>query len=174
MPYIPFVYFLEWWFYFLLEERRGHLTWPKASWLFWFAYPWVWRIGFHEFYFWTVVIYKWVFIGRFSEKRDEKPLRRWLLERLVEAEAFEHCLKPWVSTELLCWRYRCLGCRIGRRVHADFFRCVEFDLVTVEDDVVFGSLVRLAPRADAHLNGKAERIVVRREANVLDLSLIHI
>ena len=112
-------------------------------------------LGFHEFYFWTVVIYKWVFIGRFSEKRDEKPLRRWLLERLVEAEAFEHCLKPWVSTELLCWRYRFLGCKIGRRVHADFFRCVEFDLVTVEDDVVFGSLVRLAPRADAHLNGKA-------------------
>ena len=76
LPYVPFVYFLEWWFYFLLQERRGHLQWPKASWLFWFAYPWVWRIGFHEFYFWTVVIYKWVFIGRFSEKRDEKPLRR--------------------------------------------------------------------------------------------------
>ena len=37
LPYIPFVYFLEWWFYFLLQERRGHLTWPKASWLFWFA-----------------------------------------------------------------------------------------------------------------------------------------
>ena len=71
LPYVPFVYFLEWWFYFLLQERRGHLTWPKASWLFWFAYPWVWRIGFHEFYVWTVVIYKWVFIGRFSEKRDE-------------------------------------------------------------------------------------------------------
>ena len=111
-------------------------------------------------------------IGRFSEKRDEKPLRRWLLERLVEAEAFEHCLKPWVSTELLCWRYRFLGCKIGRRVHADFFRCVEFDLVTVEDDVVFGSLVRLAPRADAHLNGVSERIVVRREANVLDHALV--
>ena len=172
LPYIPFVYFLEWWFYFLLHERRGHLQWPKASWLFWFAYPWVWRIGFHEFYFWTVVIYKWVFIGRFSERRDEKPLRRWLLERLVEAEAFEHCLKPWVSTELLCWRYRFLGCKIGRRVHADFFRCVEFDLVTVEDDVVFGSLVRLAPRADTHLNGSAERIVVRREANVLDHALV--
>ena len=30
-------------------------------------------------------------------------------------------LKPWVSTELLCWRYRFLGCKIGRRVHADFF-----------------------------------------------------
>ena len=99
-------------------------------------------------------------------------LSRWLLERLVEAEAFEHCLKPWVSTELLCWRYRFLGCRIGRRVHADFFRCVEFDLVTVEDDVVFGSLVRLAPRADAHLHGVSERIVVRREANVLDHALV--
>ena len=31
LPYIPFVFFLEWWFYFLLQERRGHLTWPKAS-----------------------------------------------------------------------------------------------------------------------------------------------
>ena len=49
---------------------------------------------------------------------------------------------------------------------------MEFDLVTVEDDVVFGSLVRLAPGADAHLHGKAERIVVRREANVLDHALV--
>ena len=49
---------------------------------------------------------------------------------------------------------------------------MEFDLVTVEDDVVFGSLVRLAPRADAHLNGVSERIIVRREANVLDHALV--
>ena len=88
--------------------------------------------------------------------------RRWLLERLVEAEAFEHCLKPGSRPNCCAGAtgslvVRSVACPRG------LFRCVEFDLVTVEDDVVFGSLVRLAPRADAHLNGKAERIVVRRE-----------
>jgi len=72
---------------------------------------------------------------------------------------------------VLCARYRLLGAKIGRRVHIDFFRCVEYDLVTVEDDVVFGSLVRIVPRDETLEDtdgGAARRVVVRREGNVLD------
>ena len=61
---------------------------PKAPWLFWVCYPWLWRVGFHELYFWTVVLFKKVVVGAFVEgHRDAtaKPLRRWLFERLVEA-----------------------------------------------------------------------------------------
>lgn len=56
------------------------------------------------------------------------------------------------------------------QVHIDFFKCVEYDLIEVEDDVVFGSLVRLAPRTPD--DAAASPIVIRREANVLDHSLV--
>ncbi|KAH8070924.1 hypothetical protein JL721_4842 [Aureococcus anophagefferens] len=178
LPYVPFVYVLEHVYIGLRSAVRGHPAVPKAPWLFWICYPWLWRVGFHECYFVVVVLFKRLVVGRFVEGTADatnKPLRRWLFERLVEAEAFEHCMRPWIACdcacEVLCARYRLLGAKIGRRVHIDFFRCVEYDLVTVEDDVVFGSLVRIVPRDETLEDtdgGAARRVVVRREGNVLD------
>ncbi|KAH8090038.1 hypothetical protein JL720_6335 [Aureococcus anophagefferens] len=112
----------------------------------------------------------------FRERRDAQLFWRSLL-----GVPLLYCLQalPYVpfvyvlehACEVLCARYRLLGAKIGRRVHIDFFRCVEYDLVTVEDDVVFGSLVRIVPRDETLEDtdgGAARRVVVRREGNVLD------
>ena len=46
-----------------------------------------------------------------------------------------------MNTELVAWKYRLLGARIGSRVNVDFFDSVEYDLLEVGDEVVFGSCV---------------------------------
>ena len=181
VPYAPFALLLEQLYYGLRSAVRGApASVPKAPWLFWLCYPWVWRLGFHELYFWAVVLFKRLVVGKFEEgvaDSTRKPFRRWVFERLVEADAFEHAMRPWLSTEVLCARYRALGATIGRRCHMDFFKCVEYDLVTVEDDVVFGSLVRIVPR-DPHGGAfdwgerDARRVVCRKECNVLDHCLL--
>ena len=61
-----------------------------------------------------------------------------------------------------------LGAKIGHRVNIDFFDCVEFDLIEVGDEVVFGSCVVLAPADDAD----ASIIKIDHGANVLDHSVL--
>mmetsp|Transcript_32445 Transcript_32445/g.109338 ORF Transcript_32445/g.109338 Transcript_32445/m.109338 type:complete len:92 (+) Transcript_32445:223-498(+) len=50
----------------------------------------------------------------------------------------------------------------------DFFDCVEYDLVFIEDEVVFGSCVALIP-ADEE---EDVRITLRQSSNVLDHTVL--
>ena len=57
-----------------------------------------------------------------------------------------------------------MGCTIGSHVNIDYFQILEFDLVTVGDEVVFGSNVILNPSDD--LDNRM--ITLQDECNVLD------
>ena len=85
-----------------------------------------------------------------------------------EIPLFLGATEPYVNTELLSWKYRLLGARIGSRVNVDFFDSVEYDLLDIGDEVVFGSCVVLAPSDDA------EDLPIRIDdgANVLDHSVL--
>ena len=48
-------------------------------------------------------------------------------------------MQLWVNTELLSCCYRLLGARVAFRVNMDVFAAVEYDLIEIERDVVFGS-----------------------------------
>jgi non-ribosomal peptide synthetase-like protein len=94
-----------------------------------------------------VVAAKWVLMGRY--RAGEKPLwspfvwRTELVTALHEnlADAFlvgMLCGTPWV-----CWFFRLVGARIGRRVFLDTTCLTEFDLIRVGDDACINAAATL-------------------------------
>jgi non-ribosomal peptide synthetase-like protein len=94
-----------------------------------------------------VVAAKWLLIGRYAPR--QRPLwstfvwRTELLTALHEnlADAFlvdMLCGTPWV-----CWFFRLLGARIGRRVFLDTTCLTEFDLICIGDDAVVNAAATL-------------------------------
>ena len=87
-----------------------------------------------------VLMAKWLLIGRY--KISEKPLwstfvwRSELLNALHEKLAGGYLLDMLMGTPLLCWFYRCMGMKVGKRVYLDSAEFTEFDLVTIGDDAV--------------------------------------
>jgi acetyltransferase-like isoleucine patch superfamily enzyme len=100
--------------------------------------PWV--------YFFTCLFIKWVVIGKFRpgprNRSDWNILRHWLMEQLLPGKDLGETT-PMVGThyEVVSQMYRWLGAKVGQRVYwpGSGLQIVEFDLLTVEDDVVFGS-----------------------------------
>ena len=90
-------------------------------------------------YFLLAVAVKHLIVGEFLEgPRSHSTwdnFRRWLLENIVGNALFKGAMEPWINTELLCQKYRMMGCTIGSKVNIDCFEVVEFDLVTVGDEV---------------------------------------
>ena len=137
------------------------------------AVVWVARVFQCETFFVLTVLAKKVFVGSFEPgPRDPADtadcFRRWLLDRLVHHPFFCGATEPYVNTELLSAKFRMLGAKIGSRVNIDFFDCVEFDLISVGDEVVFGSCVVLHPSDEE----EDAMIVVEEGANVLDHSTL--
>ncbi|KAI8065173.1 hypothetical protein BC940DRAFT_305002 [Gongronella butleri] len=97
-------------------------------------------------YLFVVIIFKRLFIGKFQagpRKRDQfSLLRYWLMERLLPGGDF-HGVTKRIGThyELVSMIYRALGANIGKRVYwpGSGLRIVEYDLLNIGDDVVFGS-----------------------------------
>lgn len=87
-----------------------------------------------------VVAAKWLLMGRYVA--SEKPLwstfvwRTELLTALHEHLANPFLVENLAGTPWLCWFFRLLGCKIGRRVCLETTQFTEFDLVTVGDDAV--------------------------------------
>lgn len=101
--------------------------------------PWIARLVLCDSYFLLAVAVKHLIVGEFLEgPRSHSTwdnFRRWLLENIVGNALFKGAMEPWINTELLCQKYRMMGCTIGSRVNIDCFEVVEFDLVTVGDEV---------------------------------------
>ncbi|CAE7722591.1 mycC [Symbiodinium sp. CCMP2592] len=159
---IPTIYALE-----MLWAVTG------GNWIFWLLSPLVYRHGFALTFFLLTVLQKRALVGRLlpgptpeegSWAWHKEAFRTWLHEQAVCARSFDDAMDPFVGTEVLSIMYRMLGSKIGRRVQMDTVYVAEHDCFTVEDDVVFGSVV------SAHCAGAAGRQEVKllRGANVLD------
>jgi acetyltransferase-like isoleucine patch superfamily enzyme len=95
----------------------------------------------------VVMLLKRVVIGRFEEgpwtHSPRKILRRWIMERLMPGERLQevgHLIGSHYS--FMTWTLRGLGAKVGERIYwpgSNFEGLVEYDLLHVEDDVVFGS-----------------------------------
>ncbi len=87
-----------------------------------------------------VLAAKWILMGRYKD--SEKPLwsafvwRSELLNALHEKLAGAYLLDMLMGTPFLCWFYRLMGMKIGKRVYLDSAEFTEFDLVSIGDDAV--------------------------------------
>ena len=86
---------------------------------------------------------KWVLMGRY--RAGEAPLwshfvwRTELATSMRENFADLFLLNMLAGTPLLCWFFRLCGAKIGRRVYLDTSEFLEYDLVTVGDDVALNA-----------------------------------
>jgi non-ribosomal peptide synthetase-like protein len=86
---------------------------------------------------------KWLIVWRY--RPQEKPLwstfvwRNELLNALHEHLAGPFLVGPLTGTPFICWYFRALGARIGRRVYMETADLSEFDLVRVDDEAVLNA-----------------------------------
>ena len=83
---------------------------------------------------------KWILVGRYHS--GEKPLwctfvwRNELINALHEHLADAWLLGMLTRTPFVCWYFRLLGAKIGRRVYMDTTDFSEFDLATIGDEAM--------------------------------------
>jgi non-ribosomal peptide synthetase-like protein len=86
---------------------------------------------------------KWLLVGRY--RPCEKPLwstfvwRNELLNALHEHLAEPFLIGALTGTPFICWYFRLLGARIGRRVYMETTDFSEFDLATIGDEVALNA-----------------------------------
>ena len=85
-----------------------------------------------------IVVLKWVLVGRYQS--CEKPLWNTFVWRneLVNA-AQEHLANNFIigvleGTPFICWYFRLLGAKIGKRVYLESTDITEFDLISLGDE----------------------------------------
>ncbi|EKX37087.1 hypothetical protein GUITHDRAFT_145316 [Guillardia theta CCMP2712] len=98
--------------------------------------------------FFLVLLVKWTVIGRFTEEDDRDAseysiFRHWLMRELLPGERLQ-TLGQLVGSHYsaMSWVLRLLGAKVGERVYwpgSGLEGLVEYDLLHVGDDVVFGS-----------------------------------
>ena len=87
-----------------------------------------------------MVACKWVLMGRY--RPCERPLwspfvwRTEVVTSLLDNFASPFFLDLLAGTPYICWFFRLLGARIGRRVYLDTTEMTEFDLIQIGDDVI--------------------------------------
>ena len=90
-----------------------------------------------------MVIAKWALVGRY--RPGEQPLwstfvwRNELLNALHEHLAEPFMVGALTGTPFLCWYFRLLGARIGRRVYMETTDLSEFDLARIGDEAVLNA-----------------------------------
>jgi non-ribosomal peptide synthetase-like protein len=86
---------------------------------------------------------KWVLVRRY--KPGEKPLwnnfvwRNELLNAMHEHLAEPFLVGALTGTPFVCWYFRLLGARIGRRVYMETTDLSEFDLATIGDEAALNA-----------------------------------
>ena len=120
----------------------------------------------------AVLALKKTIIGKFEPgpwtHSQRKILRRWLMERLLSGEKLQevgHLIGSHYG--FMTWVLRALGANVGERIYwpgSNFEGLVEYDLLEVQDDVVFGSRSAILC-ADAV---EAAPICIEAGANVSD------
>eukprot|EP00658_Telonema_sp_P-2_P053110 TRINITY_DN4153_c0_g1_i12.p1 TRINITY_DN4153_c0_g1~~TRINITY_DN4153_c0_g1_i12.p1 ORF type:complete len:925 (+),score=220.80 TRINITY_DN4153_c0_g1_i12:187-2961(+) len=105
--------------------------------------PWI-------FVIWSIML-KWAFIGTFTEGPAQPgcfQFKRWLMAQLLPGGDLAG-VAPLVGThyEIISFFFRMLGANVGKRIYwpGSGIILVEFDLLTVGDDVVFGSRSTIEP-----------------------------
>jgi non-ribosomal peptide synthetase-like protein len=89
------------------------------------------------------VLMKWILVGRY--RAGEKPLwcsfvwRNELINALHEHLADAWLLGMLTRTPFVCWYFRLLGAKIGRRVYMDTTDFSEFDLASVGDEAMLNA-----------------------------------
>jgi hypothetical protein len=97
----------------------------------------------------------------------------WLTANFIRGKYFnQFCSLVGIHYEGISWLYRRFGARIGKRIYwpgggIDF---VEFDLLEIGDDVVFGS------RSTIMCSTTTERmkVVIKRGASILKSSSLYV
>ena len=90
-----------------------------------------------------VVGLKWLVMGRY--RPDERPLwshfvwRSEMITALHDYLAVPFIAHALCGTPLICWYFRLMGAKIGRRVYMNTVQLTEFDLVEVGDDACLNS-----------------------------------
>lgn len=86
-----------------------------------------------------LIAFKWLMMGRYHP--CERPLwspfvwRTEVLTALLDNFASPFFLDLMAGTPFICWFFRLLGAKIGRRVYLDTTELTEFDLIKIGDDV---------------------------------------
>ena len=138
----------------------------------WMLMPHITWITCAECYFMEVVLIKWLLMGRYKE--GKRPMsswynfKAWFMGRLQSSPLFQDALQPWSNCELLSIKYRALGAQIGRRVNLDVIEMIDYDLISIGDNCVFGSMVKFYAADD----NEALPIQVQDHACVLDNSIL--
>jgi acetyltransferase-like isoleucine patch superfamily enzyme len=158
--FVTFISYLPWFAVIFLLTRE--VFFEKASQnqfaelVLYFAEPE--RVGYHFlavvvrdnvtpfFYLAAVIAVKHLFIGKFKagprDRRQMSLLKYWLMEKLMPGGDLGGVTRL-IGThyELVSMIYRALGAKIGERVYwpGSGLRIIEFDLLEIGNDVVFGS-----------------------------------
>ena len=89
------------------------------------------------------IVAKWLVVGRY--RPCEQPLWSTFVWRNELLNALhEHLAEPFVigtltGTPFICWYFRLLGARVGRRVYMETTDFSEFDLATIGDEVALNT-----------------------------------
>ena len=81
---------------------------------------------------------KWILVGRYRAGRKTALVHFVWRNELINA-LHEHLADAWLlgmltRTPFVCWYFRLLGAKIGRRVYMDTTDFSEFDLATIGDE----------------------------------------
>ena len=120
----------------------------------------------------VIILLKRIVIGRFEPgpwtHSQRKILQRWLMEQLLDGDKLQE-VGHLIGSHYSCMTYvlRALGSKVGERIYwpgSSFEGLVEYDLLEVESDVVFGSRSAILCANATH----AARVCIEAGANVSD------
>jgi non-ribosomal peptide synthetase-like protein len=119
---------------------------------------------------------KWLLVCRY--RPQEKPLwstfvwRNELLNALHEHLAEPFLVGPLTGTPFICWYFRALGARIGRRVYMETADLTEFDLVRVDDEAALNADCTIQTHLFEDRVMKMSRIQIGRRSRIGAGSLV--
>ncbi len=119
---------------------------------------------------------KWILVGRY--RPGEKPLWSTAVWRneLINA-LHEHLAEPFLvgaltGTPFLCWYFRLLGAKIGRRVYMETTDLSEFDLATIGDEAALNADCTIQTHLFEDRVMKMSNIIIGTRASVGAGSLV--
>jgi non-ribosomal peptide synthetase-like protein len=119
---------------------------------------------------------KWLLVWRYQPA--ERPLwstfvwRNELLNALHEHLAVPFLVGPLTGTPFICWYFRALGARIGRRVYMETTDLTEFDLVSIDDQTALNTDCTIQTHLFEDRVMKMSRIQIGRRCRVGAGSLV--
>lgn len=123
-----------------------------------------------------VVAAKWLMVGKYQA--GERPLwstfvwRNELVNALHEHLASDYLVNLLPGTPFVCWYFRLLGTRIGKRVYLDTTDITEHDLVSIGDEAEINADATLQTHLFEDRVMKMSRVDLGARANVGSVSLV--